>query len=471
MFAELHCLSHFTFQRGASRPEELVATAKALGYKAIAVTDECSLAGIVKAHVAAKAAGIHLIVGAEFRLATDSGGSAQVVLLAPDQNAYVELCGLITRGRRRADKGSYALRLDDLYHCRRHCLCIWLPADVSGDDHVQQHHAQLTALLPWFAQRLWIGVELLQEGCDQQQYFYCHALAEQHALPLVACNDVHMHTARRKPLQDVLTAIGQRSTVMALGSLRQRNAQRYLRPLQKLVRIYPRALLTETLAIAARCTFSLDSLRYCYPKELVPAGIGAGAHLRQLVDEGAQKRWPQGTPAKVQAQLKKELALIGKLRYEHYFLTVHDLVEFARSQQILCQGRGSAANSAVCYCLGITEVDPATSELLFERFISEERNEPPDIDVDFEHERREEVIQYIYKKYGRDRAALAATVITYRPRSAIRDVGKALGFDAQVVGHWRIRWPGGTAPARSARVLSPWPARRMAHWCSSSTRW
>jgi error-prone DNA polymerase len=471
MFAELHCLTNFSFQRGASRANELVETAKALGYSALAITDECSLAGMVKAHVAAKEVGLKLIVGAEFRLSTEDGSKAHVLLLAPDKDAYTELCNLITRGRRRAEKGSYELRLDDLHHCRNHCLCIWLPTDaaqtgveahlfaepseagmptpsVQGRIHSvfrkqvgfgsspapkQSDNAQLKFISPWFKNRLWIGVELLQEHDDQQHYFYCHTLAEQHSLPMVACNNVHMHSPKRKPMQDVLTAIGHNTTVAALGSRRQRNAQRYLRPLKKLKAIYPSALLAETQVIAEKCNFSLSELKYHYPREVVPAGMVPIVYLRQLVSIGEKRRWPKGTPAHVAEMLQKELKLVEKLKYEHYFLTVYDIVEFARSQQILCQGRGSAANSAVCFCIGVTEVDPAESELLLERFISEERDEAPDIDVDFEHERREEVIQYIYKKYGRDRAAIAATVITYRTRSAIRDVGKALGFDERVL--------------------------------------
>jgi len=440
MFAELHCLTNFSFQRGASSAEELANRAKELGYSALAITDECSMAGIVKAHVAAKAAGLKLIVGAEFHLDTEDGSKAHVVLLAPNKDAYSDLCGFITRGRRRAEKGSYELSIDDLYHCRSHCLCLWLPIDASQTTASgcspapnKSPKSQLELIKPWFKNRLWIGVELLQENNDQQHYFYCHDLAEQCQLPLVACNDVHMHSSKRKPLQDVLTAIGHNTTVTALGRRRQRNAQRYLRPLKKLQQIYPAALLAETQVIADQCNFSMSEIKYCYPKEVVPEGMVPIVYLRQLVNEGEKRRWPKGTPEKVVAMLQKELQLVEKLKYEHYFLTVYDIVAFARSQKILCQGRGSAANSAVCFCIGVTEVDPAESELLLERFISEERDEAPDIDVDFEHERREEVIQYVYKKYGRDRAAIAATIITYRTRSAIRDVGKALGFDERVL--------------------------------------
>lgn len=471
MFAELHCLTNFSFQRGASHAAELVSRAKELGYGALAITDECTMAGMVKAHVAAKDVGLKLIVGAEFRAQDENGSEAHVVLLAPDKNAYGDICNLITRARKHAEKGSYKLQLNDLYHCRNHCLCIWLPTDASqtgakalllaepseagtlepsvqGSIHsvfrkqrgigsgpalTKSESAQLAFIKPWFKNRLWIGVELLQENDDQQHYFYCHALAEHHGLPMVACNDVHMHSPKRKPLQDVLTAIGNNTTVAELGRGRQRNAQRYLRSPRKLKSIYPAALLEETQVIADKCNFNMSELKYCYPREVVPAGMVPIVYLRQLVSIGEKRRWPMGTPEHVTEMLRKELQLVEKLRYEHYFLTVYDIVEFARSQGILCQGRGSAANSAVCFCIGITEVDPAESELLLERFISEERDEAPDIDIDFEHERREEVIQYVYKKYGRDRAAIAATVITYRTRSAIRDVGKALGFDECVL--------------------------------------
>src|SRR5690606_26164012 len=264
---------------------------------------------------------------------------------------------------------------------------------------------------------------------DAALYQQLYQLACTHHLPMVACNDVHMHDPQRQPLLDVLTALRHHTTVQTLGSLRFANAERQLRPLARLRAIYPPALLQESLRIAGRCTFRLDTLRYHYPREVVPEGLTAAAYLRQLVDAGAARRWPgAGMPAAVRRQVEQELTLIRELEYEYYFLTVHDIVAFARSQDIFCQGRGSATNSAVCYCLGITEVDPSRSQLLFERFLSRERDEPPDIDVDFEHERREEVIQYIYRKYGRERAALAATVISYRLRSAIRDVGRALGF-------------------------------------------
>ncbi|NIB44512.1 error-prone DNA polymerase [Pseudomaricurvus alkylphenolicus] len=424
MFAELHCVTHFTFLRGASRPEELVQRARELDYEAIAITDECSLAGIVKAHVAAKKESIKLIVGSEF-FADDEHAekNLQLVLLASNRSGYSEISLLISKARRRSPKGQYQLSLSELQFGTRHCLAIWLPG---GDSKDRQHGATLKR---FFKQRLWLGVTLLQETDDRRHYQYCHQLARELDISMLACNNVHMHNRERQPLQDTLTAIRHNTSIKQLGRRRYSNSERHLRPLSQLRDIYPEALLNETLQLADLCQFSLDELRHDYPEELVPKGISASDHLRELSQRGAAQRWPGGIPPQVQQQLDYELRVIAELRYEHYFLTVEDIVRFARQQDILCQGRGSAANSVVCYSLFITEVDPSQSSLLFERFISKERNEPPDIDVDFEHERREEVIQYIYRKYTRKRAALTATIITYRMRSAIRDVGKAMGFD------------------------------------------
>ena len=284
-----------------------------------------------------------------------------------------------------------------------------------------------------FPRRAWIAAELFLNGRDREHFHDLKILSAKTGLPLVAAGDVHMHIRQRRPLQDTLTAIRLGQRVDVLGQVAHTNGERHLRSFEQLARIYPAELLAETLNIAARCCFSLDELRYEYPQELVPVGETSTSYLRKLTEEGIEQRWPNGTSNKVRALIEHELRLIEELRYETYFLTVHDLVRFARERHILCQGRGSAANSAVCFCLGITEVDPARMDMLFERFISKERNEPPDIDVDFEHERREEVIQYIYEKYGRDRAAITATVITYRPKSAIRDVGKALGMNLEQV--------------------------------------
>lgn len=421
MFAELHVKSHYTFLTGASSPEELVYQAHDLGYSAIAITDECSFAGIVKAYKASKDCGIKLIVGSEFNLETKIG-AIKLVLLAPNRAAYSEISTLITQSRRRSRKGEYALHLSDLTFGLQHCLAIWLPnAHASNEQHGQQ-------LARLFKNRLWIGVELFWLNADQQHYLACANLSEVLKLNMVACNDVHMHCKSRKPLQDTVTAIRLGTSVDKLQAQRQKNAERVLKPLKILQQQYPLALLEEATYIAQLCTFNMSELRYQYPRELVPNGLSPNAYLRKLAIQGARKRWPQVVPNKVVWQLRKELRLIRELCYEYYFLTVYDIVAFARAQNILCQGRGSAANSTVCYCLFITEVDPNANQLLFERFISKERNEPPDIDVDFESHRREEVIQYIYKKYTRKRTALTATVITYRRKSAIRDVGKALGL-------------------------------------------
>lgn len=418
-YAELHAISNFTFLRGASHPEELVSEAKARGYAALALTDECSLAGIVRAHAAAKTHGFRLIVGAEFRL-TDG---PRFVALVRSRAGYTALCTLITRGRRQAPKGEYRLTRADVAEVGlAGQVVLWLP----GAEPEPADGAWLRSV----AEDCVLAVELLAHGDDRARLARLTALGQRLDLPLVAAGDVHMHVRARRPLQDVLTAVRLKTTVRAAGFALYPNAERHLRTLARLRAVYPAALLEATLNVAARCTFSLTELRYEYPAELVPEGHTPASWLRLLVEEGAARRWPEGVPERVRTLIDHELALIAELAYEAYFLTVHDIVDFARSRDILCQGRGSAANSAVCYCLGVTEVDPARMALLFERFLSRERNEPPDIDIDFEHERREEVIQYLYQKYGRHRAALAATVISYRGRSAIRDVAKALGLDS-----------------------------------------
>ncbi|MEQ8783442.1 MAG: error-prone DNA polymerase [Roseibium album] len=423
-FAELHVLSNYSFLRGASHPEELVKRAAELGHRAIALTDECSFAGLVKAHVAARDLDIQLIVGAEFHLAE----GLRLVLLAPDRAAYGQLSALITRLRRRSPKGSYEARLEDFRWAIDGCLALWIPAleDIGA---LMDQGRRLKALFP----QLWIALELFREATDLDKTAHALTLSMRLDLPIVASNDVHAHVAERQPLQDVLTAVRYRTTVSDIGSRGFQNAERHLRPLAELETLYPPEMLEEAGRIAGLCRFSLDELRYEYPQELVPPHLSPSAYLRQLTYAGAAERWPEGIPDSAGALVERELALIGELGFEYFFLTVQDIVAFARSQNILCQGRGSAANSAVCYCLHITEVDPSRMHLLFERFVNQERNEPPDIDVDFEHERREEVIQYIYRRYSRERAALAATLITYRPKSAIRDVGKALGMSADVV--------------------------------------
>ena len=423
-YAELHCLSCYSFLRSASHPHELVERAAALGYRALAITDECSFAGIVKAHVAAKEAGIQLIIGSELRL--EEG--IRLVVLVPTRDAYSELSGLISMARRRSPKGEYRVTLRDvIFHLKR-CFLIWLPQ--MNDENSHAYGLQLKRLCK---DRLWLGVNHLLGNNEVQRYLRLQQLAQELDIPMLACGDVRMHTAKRKPLHDVFTALYHSTSIAQLGRRRLGNSQQHLRTIDKLQWLYPPALLDQTLHIASLCNFSLDELRYEYPEEVVPSGYHANQYLRELVTTGSDTRWPKGIPTKIQQSIDKELALIEELHYEYYFLTVYDIVRFARSRDILCQGRGSAANSVVCYCLFITEVSPEQISLLFERFISKERAEPPDIDVDFEHERREEVIQYIYDKYSRKRAALAATVITYRSRSAVRDVGKALGLDTVFV--------------------------------------
>ncbi len=481
-YAELHCITNFTFLRGASHPEELVARAQELGYAALAITDECSLAGVVRAHVEAKNAKdaengknveFSLIIGSEFRL--DDG--LRLVLLATDRESYGRLSALITRGRRNAEKGSYRLTRADLADGVEGCLALWLPGrepetfsdgappfskdakgafpDGASPSHafpsvVQVANASASETFParwvnearWLSTRfrgnLWIAAERLLDADDAARCEKLIAIGAALGLPIVAAGDVHMHERERRALQDTLTAIRLKTSVAEAGYALHPNGERHLRPIETLRRVYPPAWLAETLVIASRCKFSLEMLRYEYPEEIVPPGETTTSYLRRLTEEGFARYFPPESTSeerrtKVRKQIEQELTIIAQAKYEPFFLTVYDIVKFARDEKILCQGRGSAANSSVCYCLGITAVDPSHMETLFARFISLERNEPPDIDVDFEHQRREEVIQYIYKKYSRDRAALTATVICYRPRSALRDVGKALGLDlAQV---------------------------------------
>ncbi len=433
-YVELRCVSNFSFLKGASLPEELVARAATLGYAALALTDECSMAGMVRAHVAARKAGLKLLVGAQFLVATGDNPTVapfHLVALACKLPGYGNLCQFITQLRRSSDKGTYSLAIDQIAsEALDDCVVIAAPARSASAE-------QLLGIARWllthFIGRCWLGVELLRQLDDEMWLFKLRQASELSAIPLVATGDVYMHVRSRKALHDVMTATRVGKPLTECGRELQVNAERHLRTRLRLAQTYPDDLLAETLQVAARCDFSLDELKYQYPDEVVPAGESPIAYLRRITYEGAGRRWPQGVPAKVETQIEHELGLIAELKYAHYFLTVYDIVAFARSRHILCQGRGSAANSVVCYCLGITEVDPARMSVLFERFISKERNEPPDIDVDFEHERREEVIQYLYAKYGRDRAALTAVAITYRPKSAIRDVGKALGFDPELI--------------------------------------
>jgi error-prone DNA polymerase len=441
-YAELHAKSNFSFLEGASHPEGLVERAAELGYAALAVTDRNSLAGVVRAHVAAKEKGLKLVIGAEIT----PQDAWPVVLWPTDRAAYGRLARLITRGRRRAEKGSCSLTLDDVAEhseglmagvcgvlSTQYSVLSTQPPVLSTEYSVLS--TQLTAYRDIFPGRCWLLAELHHRGNDQERLDRLAALAHQTGLPLVAAGDVHFHVAERQPLSDVLCAVRHGCTVATAGERLFPNAQRYLRSPQEVAALfarYPDAV-QRSLEIARLAAFSLDELRYEYPEELAPAGLTPMEHLIRLAWEGARNRYPAGVPDKVRVLVEHELQLIEELHYEAYFLTVWDLVVFARGRGILCQGRGSAANSAVCYCLGVTSVDPERMDLLFERFISRERNEAPDIDIDFEHERREEVLQYLYQKYGRERAGMTAEVITYRPRSAVRDVGRALGMPAEQI--------------------------------------
>ncbi|MBU2862552.1 error-prone DNA polymerase [Reinekea forsetii] len=436
-FAELHCLTNFSFLRAASHPEEQIQRAAELGYTALAITDECSVAGVVRAWRQRKQEGLNikLIVGSEFYI-----DGHNLVLLAKNALGYRQLCQLITRARRRSEKGEYQLYLKDLSAKQlSDCLCLYALPRRNSDSSTLMH------LKAHFDSRLWLLAENnLDNGADTYMA-RIKTEAAQHRLPIVASSHPIMHIPTRKLLHDCLTAIKENKAIEHVRYLLKPNAENHLRSKKKLNRIYPKAWLNESLIIADACSFELDSICYNYPKDTLPGQYSAEAYLALLVKQGVKKRFGNNASEEILTTIEKELALIKQKKYEHYFLTVYDIVRFAKSQGILCQGRGSAANSIVCYCLGITEVNPQEASLLFERFISESRNDPPDIDVDFEHERREEVIQYLYQKYGRKRAALAATVITYRRKSAMRDVAKALGMnieqlDQKIANYgWRYR--------------------------------
>ncbi len=482
-YAELDVTTNFTFLRGGSHAEELVATAKALGLSAIAITDRNTLAGVVRAHLAAKEVGLQLIVGARLDLLD----APSLLCLPTDREAYARLSRLLTLGQRRAEKGKCHLRLEDVAAHAEGQILIALPPEawdwrevlpaeaaeegreviplaaparhtskeiVAGSD----FKSALTRLRDHLAPAgLYLAASHGYRGDDRARIAALARLAEATGLPLVATGAVLYHTPGRRPLQDVLTAIREKTTVAAAGFRLEANAERHLKSpieMRRLFRGHEQAV-ARTVEMARACRFSLDELVYEYPDEPVPHGKTPQGHLEDLAWEGAAWRYPEGLPDKIRATIARELSLIAELGYAPYFLTVHDIVVFARSQGILCQGRGSAANSAVCYCLGITNVNPAEIDLLFERFISPERQEPPDIDVDFEHERREEVIQYIYARYGRERAGLAATVISYRARSAVREVGKAMGLSEDTVAAlagmvWGTR-SGGVLPEKHVR--------------------
>jgi error-prone DNA polymerase len=429
-YAELQVTTNFSFLRGASHAHELVQRAIALGHKAIAVADRNTLAGVVRMHIAAKEAGIPLVVGARL----DLQDGASLLAFPEDRAAYGRLSRLITLGRRRAPKGECDISRADVFQHGAGMQLVMLPSEAPAlsDDRFAD---ELRALAAAFPGRCHLAAQNLLQGDDGRRLARLSALAEAAGVPLVATNDVHMHEPARRPLADVLACIREHCTVDEAGYRLAANAERHLKSPEAMARLfagYPDAL-ARTVEIAERCVFSLDKLRYEYPDEVVEQGSTPQESLARLTWEGAKARYPGGVPKRVKVLIEHELALIGELGYAPYFLTVQDIVHFARGQGILCQGRGSAANSAICYCLGITAVDPSRLDLLFERFVSTERKEPPDIDVDFEHERREEVIQYIYKKYGRERAGMTAVVSCYRARGAIREVGKALGLSRDTV--------------------------------------
>ena len=421
-YAELQAVSNFSFLSGASHAEELVEEAARLGLAALGVADRNTLAGVVRAHVAARRVGLRLLVGARLDLAD----GLSLLCYPQDRAAWGRLCRLLTLGQRRAAKGGCLLHMADLpAHGEGQLLIALPPARPDA-----AFEAALARLRRAHDGPLWLAASMLHRGDDRARLARLAALAERAGAPPVATNDVHYHRAERRPLQDVLTAIREHVPVAAAGRRLAANAERHLKSGAEMARLFRghEDAVARSLEIAGLCRFALDELAYEYPDEPAPPGRTPQQHLEALAWEGAGRRYPDGVPERVSAALRHELALIAELDYAPYFLTVHDIVRFAQGRGILCQGRGSAANSAVCYCLGVTAVDPARIDLLFERFVSRERREPPDIDVDFEHERREEVIQYIYRRYGRSRAGLAATVICYRARSAARDVGKAMGL-------------------------------------------
>jgi error-prone DNA polymerase len=442
-YAELCAQSNFSFLQGACSPEALVQRAADLGYTALAITDECSVAGVVRAYRQVQSVPLQLIVGTRCQI-SETPQPWSVVLLARSRVGYGQLCQAITRARARAPKGLYKMLTQDLQPLDD-CVAILLSAPASPISALS--HA-IEVLWPWFGQRLWLGESALLHASQTPIRQELKALSDQYRVPRVAVGQVLMAQRADKPLQDVLTAIRLGRPIDQCGHALAPNAEQHLRTRLRLAQLYEPSLLEATQTIAGQCSFDLGSLRYDYPTEIVPKQHTPSSYLREQTWLGAQRRYRLGVPPEVTQQLEHELNLIDELNYPSYFLTVYDIVQFARSRGILCQGRGSAANSAVCYCLGITEVDPQHGNSLFERFISRERNEPPDIDVDFEHQRREEVIQYIYARYGHDCAALTAVVITYRPRSALRDVGKALGISSALIDHvakshaW---WEGGNA--------------------------
>ncbi|MGI9488384.1 MAG: error-prone DNA polymerase [Geminicoccaceae bacterium] len=427
-YVELQVATNFSFLRGASHAEELVQTAAALGLAGISVTDRNTLAGVVRAHNAAQNAGLPLVVGC--RLDLRDGPS--FLCFPEDRAAYGRLCRLLTLGQRRAEKGDCELYLEDVFEAvKDQALIVLPPGELTIDGYFENQLQQIVTNLDIPPH---LAAHYLYRGNDRRRLAQLANLSSRSSAPLVAVNDVHFHVPARRVLQDVITCIREGCTLADAGFRLMAHAERHLKPAAEMLRLFRghEGAIRRTVEIRERCAFSLSELRYDYPDEPVPAGKTPQSHLENLTWEGAAERYPAGIPVKVEKTLRNELKLIATLNYAPYFLTVYDIVAYAKSQDILCQGRGSAANSAVCYCLGITAVDPTEVDLLFERFVSMERKEPPDIDVDFEHERREEVIQYVYQRYGRERAGIAATVITYRSRSAVREVGKVMGLSEDV---------------------------------------
>jgi error-prone DNA polymerase len=456
----LHCLSNFSFLRGASHAEELVQQAIRNGYAGLAITDECSFAGAVRAYEAVRGSLVRLIIGSEFRFSGDEEREpelprSRIVLLAQSLKGYQAISGLITYARLKADKGSYSFYRYYLDKEPPDCLCLYVPdLPVRASQDARAEEARVAALSAdaadiarHFPGRMWIACELHRGPNDAANRYAIEQIAHRTGLPIVAAGGARMHVRERKALLDTMTAIRLNVPVSQCGHALLSNGERHLRERGDLAGLYRPEWMAETMRIAGMCSFEMDQIKYTYPDEMVPKGETPASYLRMLATEGLARRYPQGPRDDVAAQMREELKLISKLGYEAYFLTVHDIVKFARGAGILCQGRGSAANSVVCYALYITEVDPSRHQLMFARFLSEKRGEPPDIDVDFEHERREEVIQHLYRKYGRHRAALAAAVSIYRPRGALRDVGKALGLSTDqmdVVSKNMAWWDGHT---------------------------
>jgi error-prone DNA polymerase len=432
-YTELQCTSNFSFLRGASHPEELIDQAAAFGYQEMGITDRNSLAGIVRAHMAAKAAGIRFLPACRLDLLD----GPPLLAYPTNVQGYSQISGLLTKGNLRAEKGDCHLYKTDVYtHLKDIRLIVVPPIILNGSfEFDSSFEKQLSAYVDVFGKRLYLAVSRRYLGDDTKQMFRLSQLSRQLNIPLVATNDVHYHEPGRRQLQDVLTCIREKCTIQTAGFRLHQNAERHLKPeeeMKRLFRHFPGAI-RNTKEIAEACQFNLNMLKYEYPEEITTGGRTTQEELSMLAWKGAHERFGDSIPEKTVTAILHELSFIEQMNYAAYFLTVYDIVHFAREQKILCQGRGSAANSTICYCLGITSVDPSKFDLLFERFISSARNEPPDIDVDFEHERREEVIQYIYQKYGRDRASIVATVTQERQRGSIRDVGKVMGLSVDTI--------------------------------------